>query len=204
QADVYVMVDGDATYDPTVAPALIAAVLEGYDMVNAARSSQAREAYRRGHRFGNRLLTSLVGRIFGAQTTDMLSGYKAFSRRFVKTFPAISAGFEIETELMIHALELNVAITEVTAPYGERPPGSVSKLSTFKDAFRILRIIVFFVKNERPVPFFTFVSAIIMLLAAALMTPVLSDYLQTGLVPRFPSLILASGLIMISFLSFFT
>jgi glycosyltransferase involved in cell wall biosynthesis len=139
-ADWYVMVDGDATYDPASAQRLIeTAIAGGYDLVNVAREETGENAYRRGHRLGNRVLTGLVGAVFGSRTTDMLSGYKAFSRRFVKTFPAMSSGFEIETELMIHALEMRLPIAEISAPYGERPDGSASKLSTYRDGFLILR-----------------------------------------------------------------
>lgn len=203
EADWYVMVDGDATYDPSAAPRLIATAIEGgYDMVNVARQETGDGAYRRGHRLGNRVLTGLVGAIFGSRTTDMLSGYKVFSRRFVKSFPAASAGFEIETELMIHALELRLPVGEIAAPYGERPEGSTSKLATWRDGFLILRMIGVLIQRERPLEFFSVLALLLMLLSIGLGIPVVVTFLQTGLVPRFPTAILASALMLSALLSF--
>jgi glycosyltransferase involved in cell wall biosynthesis len=201
-ADWYVMVDGDATYDATAAPRLVATAIKGgYDMVNAARQETGEAAYRRGHRFGNRVLTGLVGAIFGSRTTDMLSGYKVFSRRFVKSFPAMSAGFEIETELMIHALELKLPVGEIAAPYGERPEGSTSKLATWRDGFLILRMIGVLIQRERPLEFFAALGALLMLVSIGLGIPVVVTFLETGLVPRFPTAILASALMLSALLS---
>jgi glycosyltransferase involved in cell wall biosynthesis len=201
-ADWYVMVDGDATYDPTAAPRLIAtAASGGYDMVNVAREESGEKAYRRGHRLGNRLLTGLVGTIFGSRTQDMLSGYKVFSRRFVKTFPAMSSGFEIETELMIHALELRLPVGEISAPYGERPEGSTSKLSTYRDGFIILRLIGVLVQRERPLEFFSATAGVLVLLSLGLGLPVIWTFLETGLVPRLPTALLASALMLAALVS---
>lgn len=203
EADWYVMVDGDATYDASAAPRLLAHAIEGgYDMVNVARVQAGEKAYRAGHRLGNRVLTGLVGAIFGRRTTDMLSGYKIFSRRFVKSFPAMSTGFEIETELMIHALELDLPVSEISAPYGERPEGSESKLATWRDGFLILGLIGVLVQRERPLEFFGGVAALLMLGALALGLPVVREFLETGLVPRLPTAVLASALVISSLLSF--
>lgn len=202
EADWYIMVDGDATYDASAAPALLAHAQSGpFDMVNVARIQAGEKAYRAGHRFGNRVLTGLVGAIFGSRTTDMLSGYKVFSRRFAKSFPAMSNGFEIETELMIHALELKLPVSEISAPYGERPEGSTSKLATWRDGFLILTLIGILVQRERPLEFFGAISALLLLLSLLFGVPVITEFLQTGLVPRFPTAVLASALMIASFLS---
>jgi glycosyltransferase involved in cell wall biosynthesis len=202
-ADIYVLVDGDATYEAEAAPRMVRrAIEENLDFVNAARVSQSMDAYRRGHRFGNYVLTELVRNIFGRQFTDMLSGYKVFSRRYVKSFPAMSRGFEIETELTVHALELRMPSGEEPTTYGERPSGSVSKLSTFRDGARILRLIFDLVRNERPLQFFGLVAAVLILVAVLLTVPLAETYLETGLVPRLPTAVLAIGLIIIGFLSF--
>jgi glycosyltransferase involved in cell wall biosynthesis len=202
EADVYLMVDGDGTYDAASAPRLVATLLAGpHDMVSAARAETVDAAYRPGHRFGNRLLTALVALVFGERTADMLTGYRAFSRRFVKTFPALATGFEIETELMVHALELRMPIAEIEAPYRARPPGSVSKLSTFKDGFRILWLIGKLVKEERPVQFFGVAALALAAAALILAAPVIAEYLDTGLVRRFPTAILSTGLMLLAFLS---
>ena len=202
EADVYVMVDGDDTYHAASAPALIHRLLsEHLDMVNAARVTQVEAAYRPGHRFGNLMLTSLVSFVFGRRTADMLSGYRVFSRRFVKSFPTLVAGFEIETELTVHALELRMPIAEVATPYKDRPPGSVSKLSTFKDGFRILFMIGKLVKEERPLEFFSFAALLLALLSMALAAPIFMTYLETGLVPRLPTAILSMGLMILAFLA---
>jgi glycosyltransferase involved in cell wall biosynthesis len=203
-ADLYLMVDGDATYDSSIAPCMIALLEKGYDLVNAARKSTGTASFRAGHRFGNRALTALVGFIFGTIVADALSGYKAFSRRFVKTFPALSSGFEIETEILIHALELRVPICEVAAAYRERPHDSPSKLRTFRDGFRILRLIGFFVRHERPLAFFSSVSALLTATSLWLGLPVVADFLVTGLVPRLPTAVLAASLAVCAVLSFFS
>ena len=202
EADWYIMVDGDATYDAAAAPGLIeTAIAGGYDMVNVAREETGEKAYRRGHRFGNRLLTGLVGAIFGSRTRDMLSGYKVFSRRFVKSFPAMSTGFEIETELMVHVLELRLPVAEISAPYGERPEGSTSKLATYRDGFIILRLIGILVQRERPLEFFSGVAAVLMLASLGLGVPVVWTFLETGLVPKLPTAVLAASLMLAAFLS---
>lgn len=202
EADVYVLVDGDATYDASAATALVdRLVAERLDMINVARVSEIREAYRPGHRFGNRLLTGLVGAIFGRRVKDMLSGYRIFSRRFVKSFPALAAGFETETELTVHALELRMPIAEAEAPYRDRPVGSASKLSTFRDGWRILRTIVTLVREERPLAFFSAAFALLVAASLALSAPLFLTYLETGLVPRFPTAILATGTMLMAFLA---
>jgi hypothetical protein len=203
-ADVYVLVDGDGTYDATVAPAMVRQLLgEGLDMVSAARRSTEAEAYRAGHRFGNRALSGVVQLVFGRQFADMLTGYRAFSRRFVKSFPAQSHGFEIETELTVHTLQMRLPAVEIEAAYGARPEGSESKLSTFRDGLRILRMIGLMVREERPMQFFGVGAAAAVLVAALLAAPVLLVYLRTGLVPRLPTLVVAVGLIVVALLSFF-
>ena len=202
EADAYVLVDGDDTYDAAAAPGMVAMLLQDrLDMVNGARVSDAQAAYRPGHRLGNAVLTGLVAQIFGDRVTDMLSGYRVFSRRFVKSFPALSGGFETETEFTIHALELRMPIGEVPTPYKERPAGSVSKLRTYSDGLRILRTIVLLVKEERPLPFFALIGAALLLLAVILFAPVLGEFLRTGLVPRLPTAVLATGLVLLSSLS---
>lgn len=201
-ADVYVMVDGDDTYHAASAPALVQRLVdEKLDMVNGARVTEIEAAYRPGHRFGNVLLTSLVTMVFGRRTNDMLSGYRVFSRRFVKSFPALAGGFETETELTVHALELRMPIAEVETPYKDRPPGSVSKLSTYKDGFRILWMITRLVKEERPMQFFGAAAIALALVALALGIPVVVTFMTTGLVPRLPTAVLATGLMILSFLS---
>lgn len=204
EADVYVMVDGDDTYDASSAPAMIAQLVdEQLDMVNGARVTDIEAAYRPGHRWGNRLLTGFVASIFGNRINDMLSGYRIFSRRFVKSFPALSTGFEIETELTVHALELRMQVAEMETPYKDRPEGSISKLSTVKDGIRILRTILHLIKEERPLQFFSLIAAGLALVSFALAIPILLTYLDTGLVPRFPTAILCSALMLLAFLSFY-
>lgn len=201
-ADVYVLVDGDDTYHAPSAPLLIEKLLgEQLDMVNAQRISTAEAAYRRGHVLGNRLLTGLVGGIFGKRTDDMLSGYRVFSRRFAKTFPALAGGFEIETELTVHALEMRMPFAEVPTPYKERPPGSVSKLSTYKDGLRILFMIGKLVKEERPMQSFMITAAGLAVASLLLAVPLILTYIETGLVPRLPTAVLAAALMILSFLS---
>jgi hypothetical protein len=202
EADVYVLVDGDDTYDAQAAPALVRALLDNQlDMVNGARVTTIKEAYRFGHRFGNRLLTGLVQVIFGKQFDDMLSGYRVFSRRFVKSFPAISSGFEIETELTVHALELRMKTCEVPIRYKDRPDGSASKLNTIRDGLRILRMIGVLVKEERPLMFFGCAALVLALLSVGLAIPVIAEYLQTGLVPRLPTAVLSVGIMLVAVLS---
>lgn len=201
-ADVYVLVDGDATYDAGSAPQLIdALVTDSLDLVSAVRVDSSEHAYRSGHRFGNWMLTHLVARLFGKRFSDMLSGYRVMSRRFVKSFPALSAGFEIETELTIHALQMRVPIGEVTTPYGERPAGSASKLHTIKDGMRIMSMILYLLKEERPLTFFGAVSVVLALLSLAVGIPVVIEFLRTGLVPRLPTAVLATGLMLLASLS---
>ena len=202
EADIYVMVDGDDTYHAESAPMLIGHLIERQlDMVNGARVTNIEAAYRPGHRLGNLLLTGMVTSIFGKRTSDMLSGYRVFSRRFVKTFPALSRGFEIETELTVHALELRMPIGEIPTPYKERPPGSLSKLSTFKDGFRILWMIGKLVKEERPMQSFAITSLLLSITALILAWPVLATFMQTGLVPRLPTAVLSTGLMILAFLA---
>ena len=203
EADIYVMADGDATYDAAAAPALIARLLdEQLDMVVGARKSEVEEAYRRGHRLGNRLFTGLLARLFGRSFTDIFSGYRIFSRRFVKSFPALSAGFETETEISVHALELAMPVGEEITAYGARPEGSVSKLSTYRDGWRIAKTIVHLFRLERPILFYGTIAAALAALAVILSIPLAITYARTGLVPRQPTAILATGLILLAALSF--
>lgn len=202
-ADIYVLVDGDDTYDAPSALALIAHLLrEGLDMVNAERHTNKEAAYRKGHRMGNTLLTALISAIFGWRFKDILSGYRVFSRRFVKSFPALSTGFEIETELTVHALELRMPVAELRTPYKERPDGSSSKLRTFHDGIKILKTIAILVKEERPLRFFSAIALLLVTTSVILGIPVIKTYIEIGLVPRFPTAILATGLMILSFLSF--
>ena len=202
EADIYVLVDGDDTYDAASAPKMIAALRGStLDMVNGSRVTDIQKAYRPGHRFGNWLLSSMVSWIFGNRFSDLLSGYRVMSRRYVKSFPALSAGFETETELTVHALELRMPIAEIATPYKDRPEGSVSKLSTFKDGFRILWTIIVLVKEERPMQFFSLLALFLSLIGAALIVPIVIEFLQTGLVPRLPTAVLSMGLVILGFLS---
>jgi glycosyltransferase involved in cell wall biosynthesis len=203
EAEVYVLVDGDGTYDASASDAMVRMLLErSLDMVNGAREPITELAYRPGHEFGNRLLTGAVATIFGNRVRDMLSGYRVMSRRFVKSFPALATGFETETELTVHALELRCPIAEVETPYRDRPAGSRSKLRTFRDGFRILRTIVKLVKEERPLAFFTGTSVLLALSSLLLAWPLFVTYVETGLVPRFPTAILVMGLMVLAFMSF--
>jgi len=204
EADIYLMTDGDCTYDVSVVRSLVNKLLaENLDMVVGCRVDRGEaENYRRGHRFGNQLLTGSVRRIFGGQFTDMLSGYRVFSRRFVKSFPTMARGFEIETELTVHALELRMPCGEVETAYGSRPEESESKLSTYRDGFRILKTIGRLYMIERPLQFFSILSAILALVSVAIALPLLPEYLATGLVPRFPTAILATGLMISALLAF--
>jgi hypothetical protein len=196
------MADGDNTYEAAAAPRLVQKLLdENLDLVNGKRVHEDTEAYRPGHQFGNTLLTSLVATIFGKRFDDMLSGYKVFSRRFAKSFPSLSGGFEIETELTVHALELRMPVAEVETRYGARPEGSESKLSTYADGYKILKMIAVLIKEERPLQFFSAIFGIFAACSIALSIPVIGTYMETGLVPRLPTAVLATGLMLLGFLS---
>jgi len=200
-ADVFVMTDGDNTYDANSAPAMIRKLLdESLDLVNGKRVHEASEAYRPGHQFGNALLTSLVAMIFGKRFEDMLSGLKVFSRRYVKSFPSLSSGFEIETELTVHALELRMPVAEMETSYGARPEGSESKLSTYADGFRILKTIATLIKEERPLQFFMALFGVFVVAAIVLAVPLVITYLEIGAVPRIPTAILVTGMMLLAFL----
>ena len=201
-ADVYFLVDGDGTYDPSSAPRMLAALSEKCcDMVNARRVSAEPNAYRPGHSWGNRALTSVVSWLFGSEISDLLSGYRAFSRRFVKSFPALSGGFEIETELTVHALELRMAVAEIDTPYFARSEGSSSKLSTFGDGFRIARTILKLLRDERPLSFFGLLGLMFAAVSLYLGVGLWITFIETGLVPKLPSAVLATGLMLSAFLS---
>ena len=202
EADAYVLVDGDNTYDAASAlPMLDILFTEGVDMVTGTRVTTIPDAYRRGHRFGNALLTGIVASIFGDRITDMLSGYRVFSRRFVKSFPALSSGFETETELTIHALELRMPLAELETPYRDRAAGSTSKLNTYRDGVRIIFTILTLVKEERPLQFFSLCSLILFVLGVTLSIPIFIEFHRTHLVPRFPTAFLSVGIVLLSFLS---
>ena len=202
EADLYLLVDGDATYDAASAPAMIDRLLQdGLDMVVACRRDSESAAYRRGHRFGNRMLTEFVARVFGRAFTDILSGYRVFSRRFVKCFPAIATGFEIETELTVHALELRMPIGELETPYYARPEGSASKLRTYRDGWRILSTIIRLYQLQRPLSFYGSIAAGLAILSVLLAIPLIVTYFQTGLVPRLPTAVLATGMMVLASLS---
>jgi glycosyltransferase involved in cell wall biosynthesis len=202
EADIYVLVDGDATYDAPSAPRMVELLLrDRLDMVVAARVDEDVAAYRAGHRTGNWLLTGFVAQVFGSAFTDMLSGYRVFSRRFVKSFPALSGGFEIETELTVHSLELGMPVAEVQTPYYARLIGSASKLNTWRDGFRILFTIFRLYRAERPLRFFGTFGAALALVSIGLAIPVLLTYFETGLVPRLPTAVLSMGLMLLAFLS---
>jgi len=202
EADVYVLVDGDSTYDASAAPNLIRCLTEGgLDMVVASRKHDEAAAYRLGHRAGNRIFNEFVGWLFGRGFSDVFSGYRAFSRRFVKSFPALATGFEIETELTIHALELRMPVEEIEAHYKARPDGSESKLRTYRDGLRILWTIVRLFQRERPFQFFGSASLMLAAIAVGIAIPLFVTYVETGLVPRFPTAILASGMMLLSALS---
>jgi glycosyltransferase involved in cell wall biosynthesis len=203
EAQIYVLVDGDGTYDASSAAEMIARlVAEGLDMVVGSRlTTFGEEAFRRGHRLGNDLLTGCLGLFFGRTFTDILSGYRVFSRRYVKSFPALATGFETETELAVHALELRMPTAEVVTPYKERPAGSASKLRTYRDGWRILMTIVMLFKEERPLAFFSIIAGILAFTSVILAYPLFVTYFQTGLVPRFPTAILSTGLMILASLS---
>lgn len=203
EADVYVLVDGDATYDAPSVRKMVARLLdERLDMVVGSRVHREKAAYRAGHETGNKLLTGFVASVFGRTFKDMLSGYRVFSRRFVKSFPVLSGGFEIETELTIHALELGMAVAEIETPYFARPEGSASKLNTWRDGFRILWTIFQLYRAERPLPFFGALGVAFAIAAVGLAVPIVITFLETHTVPRLPTAVLAMGMMMIAFLSF--
>jgi len=204
EADAYVLVDGDGTYDPADSPTMVRMLAhQQLDMVTGVRVDTSRESYPRGHRLGNWLLTSIVRNIFGDRISDMLSGYRVFSRRFVKSFPALSVGFETETEFTVHALELGMPLGEISTRYQGRPEGSASKLHTYRDGIRILRTIVNLVREERPLMFFSTVGTLLMLIGLLVGIPVVAEYLKTGLVPRLPTALLAATFEILGFLSLF-
>lgn len=201
-ADVFVLVDGDATYPADQAPKMIATLIDGQmDMISGARVPEQKAAYRPGHEFGNFFITFLVGLMFGQRFSDILSGYRVLSRRFVKSFPALSKGFEIETEITVHALEMRLPSAELEIPYFERPEGSSSKLRTVRHGIAILKTILVLIKEERPLEFFSILFALFELAAFILAWPVVMEYLETGLVPRFPTAILSTGLVLLGFMS---
>jgi hypothetical protein len=201
-ADLYVLVDGDATYDAPSAPRMIATLVEGHlDMVVGQRVDQVEAAYRRGHRLGNRMLTGFLSEIFGQQFTDILSGYRVFSRRFVKSFPVLSDGFEIETEITVHALELALPVAEVATPYHARPEGSASKLNTWRDGLRILNTILKLYRSEKPLRFFGVIGAFLAVVAIGLAVPLAVTYIEEGVVPRLPTAVLSTGLMILSMLA---
>jgi glycosyltransferase involved in cell wall biosynthesis len=201
-ADIYVLVDGDATYDAASAPRMIETLLSDHlDMVVGLRIDRAEAAYRLGHRTGNRMLTGFLSAVFGQAFKDILSGYRVFSRRFVKSFPVLSDGFEIETELSVHALELALPVAEIETPYYARPEGSVSKLNTWRDGFRILGTILKLYRSEKPLRFFSGIGIVLSVISIVLAIPVLVTYLEQGLVPRLPTAVLSMGLMILAVLS---
>jgi hypothetical protein len=198
------MADGDLTYDPSAAPAMVGLALDQQlDMVVGTRRHQDEGAYRGGHVLGNRLFTGLLSRLFGRSFTDVFSGYRVFSRRFVKSFPVLSEGFEIETEMSVHALELRMPVGEMVTAYGARPEGSLSKLSTFRDGWRILSVMLNLFRSERPALFFGTLGALLVAAALLLSIPLILTFIDTGLVPRFPTAILVTGMVIIAVLCVF-
>jgi len=203
-ADVYIMADGDLTYDPKAAPPMVDMLLaEQLDMVVGTRKHEAVEAYRGGHVLGNKIFTGLLSGLFGRSFTDIFSGYRVFSRRFVKSFPVLSEGFEIETEMSVHALELRMPVGELETAYAARPEGSASKLSTYRDGWRILKTIATLYRIERPVLFFGTIGAVLIAIGLILAVPLITTYLATGLVPRFPTAFLITGLGIVAVLCLF-
>ncbi len=204
EADIYVMADGDATYEAAAAPGLIDLLVnDKLDMVVGARKSEVEAAYRRGHRLGNAMLTGMLAWLFGRSFTDILSGYRVFSRRFVKSFPVLSEGFEIETEISVHALELRMPVAERVTAYAARPEGSESKLSTYRDGWRILRTILTLFRIEKPLAFFGIIGAALALIAIGISIPLFLTFFETGLVPRLPTAVLAMGIMLLAFLNGF-
>ena len=203
EADIYLLVDGDDTYDASAAPAMVDLLVNDHlDMVNGARVTDIDAAYRTGHRLGNRVLTGLVRMVFGDRISDMLSGYRVFSRRFVKSFPSLASGFETETEFTVHALDLKMPIGEVATRYKDRPVGSVSKLNTYADGLRILRTILVLVKEERPLQFFSSVAVFLAVLGILIGLPVVLEFIRIRQVPSLPSAILAASVEVLAFLAF--
>ncbi len=203
-ADIYVMADGDLTYDPASAPAMIDLLLaEQLDMVVGTRRHEEKGAYRGGHLLGNKLFTSLLSGLFGRSFSDIFSGYRVFSRRFVKSFPVLSAGFEIETEMSVHALELRMPVGEIETAYGARVEGSESKLSTYGDGWRILRTMLTLYRVERPVLFYGLIGLALLVAALVLAAPLVVTYMHTGLVPRYPTAVLVTGMVIVAVLCFF-
>ncbi len=201
-ADIYVLVDGDATYDAASAPRMIEVLrADQLDMVVGRRLDKSEAAYRRGHRLGNWMLTGFLSSVFGEVFTDILSGYRVFSRRFVKSFPVLSDGFEIETELTVHALELALPVAEIDTPYYARPEGSFSKLNTWSDGFRILGTILKLYRSEKPLRFFTGIGIFLALISIGLAVPIFITYLEEGVVPRLPTAVLSTGLMVVAMLS---
>jgi hypothetical protein len=204
-ADIYVMVDGDDTYAAAAAPAMITKLLDdGMDMIVGVRQPVSADVHRRGHALGNALLSGFLSRLFGRPCADILSGYRVFSRRFVKSFPVLSSGFEIETELTVHALELRLPVLEHPTAFKERPHGSASKLNTIRDGVRILFTMLRLFSAERPLLFYSLCAILLALTSIALAVPIILTYMQTGLVPRFPTAILSTGLMLLAALSFFS
>lgn len=202
EADVYVLVDGDATYDAPSAQSMIDKLLDEHlDMVVGLRIDQSQAAYRRGHRTGNRMLTGFLAWTFGRDFQDILSGYRVFSRRFVKSFPVLSDGFEIETELAVYALELSLPVAELETPYYARPEGSFSKLNTWRDGFRILGTMLKLYRAEKPLRFFTAIGILLALASIILAIPIVITFIETGLVPRLPTAVLSMGLMIMALLS---
>ena len=201
EADLYLMADGDLTYDPAAAQRMVDLLMaEQLDMVVGTRQHEQKQAYRGGHVLGNRLFTGLLARLFGRSFTDVFSGYRLFSRRFVKSFPVLSAGFEIETEISVHALELNMPVGEIATAYAARPEGSASKLSTYRDGWRILNAMITLFRTERPALFFGSAGALLLVVALALSVPLVLTYIDTGLVPRVPTAILVTGMAIVAVL----
>jgi glycosyltransferase involved in cell wall biosynthesis len=202
EADIYVMADGDGTYDAARAPELVDMLLDRQlDMVVGTRADDSPEAYRRGHRLGNLLFNKAIAVLFGDRFRDIFSGYRVFSRRFVKSFPALSEGFEIETELTVHAIQLRMPVTEVATAYSSRAEGTESKLRTYRDGLRILMAIGRFIQRFRPLLFYSVIAAALALLSIALGYPIVIEFFETGLVPRFPTAILATGIMVLAALS---
>ena len=204
-AEIYVIADGDLTYDPKAAPELVRTLVAGnMDMVVGARQHFISQAYPGGHVLGNKIFTSLLAHLFGRGFTDIFSGYRVFSRRFVKSFPVLSSGFEIETEISVHALELRMPVAELVTTYGVRPEGSASKLSTFRDGWRILRTIITLYRVERPALFYGLIAALLTFASVLLAVPLALTYFETGLVPRLPTAVLVTGMVIVAVLAFFS
>lgn len=201
-ADIYIMVDGDSTYSACDAPKMVEIIEnDSVDMVVAARKERSENAYREGHKFGNSLFNFILKILFHSTFSDIFSGYRAFSKRFVKTFPVMTNGFDIEAELSIHALTLSIPFAEIKSEYSERPANSHSKLSTFKDGAKILLSIISLLKETRPLFFFGMISLLMCLLSIGIAYPIIGTFIETGLVPRLPTAVLSMGIMLISFLS---